>query len=497
MVPVNIYALTRITDEKKLKCLERQMSGRSRFLHIRDWETESLRLFCDRLCGVHREACGMKFYYSFTMPKLGKEFDLLRVGEGSVVNIELKSGEVSDEAVARQLMQNRYYLATLGKNMYSYTYISQTDRLVRLAHSGRLVQTSWEELAGVLKEQGRCYEGAAEELFKEEDYLISPLTDSGRFLRREYFLTSQQRDIKGHILKSVMMQKGVVRHAFSVTGFTGLPGTGKSILLYDIAMELSQKETVCLLHIGSYEKALEQLDERLKRVDFYYCEEHSGLSLQKTYAAILIDEGHRLSEGLYREILDLARRWSVPVIVTFDKEDAIPAEDGRMSGSRLITETEGYTGYKLTNRIRLNNELSSFIASLMRIKGRSKRGAYPSVMLLYAGDEQEADNLLLAAREDGYEYICGHGLQREQGALGGTPITEAVCKEYEGVVMLLDAAFYYDPDGYLRKREGKGEDGSGVRDLYHGLSRAKKKVALIVKQNPAVFGALLTLLQDD
>ena len=79
------------------------------------------------------------------------------------------------------------------------------------------------------------------------------------------------------------------------TGFTGLPGTGKTILLYDIAMQLSVTSSVCVLHFGSHEKELEHLDERLKRVDFYYCDNDKKIELKKEYSAILVDEGHRLT----------------------------------------------------------------------------------------------------------------------------------------------------------------------------------------------------------
>lgn len=39
------------------------------------------------------------------------------------MNIELKSGAVSDETIRKQLTQNRYYLSVLGRPIYSYTYI--------------------------------------------------------------------------------------------------------------------------------------------------------------------------------------------------------------------------------------------------------------------------------------------------------------------------------------------------------------------------------------
>ena len=118
MYPINIYALTRMHHTEQLQRLERQLSGRSRLLKIKEWEIDSLKQMCEHLCAVKKEAAGLKFFYSFTMPKLGKEFDLLRVNDNSVINVELKSGAVTDEAALHQLLQNKYYLATLGKSMY-------------------------------------------------------------------------------------------------------------------------------------------------------------------------------------------------------------------------------------------------------------------------------------------------------------------------------------------------------------------------------------------
>ena len=57
--------------------------------------------------------------------------------------------------------------------------------------------------------------------------------------------------------------------------------------------------------------------------------------------------------------------------------------------------------------------------------------------------------------------------------------------------MRMDEAFYYDDRGYLRQR---GE-GKRVRNLFRGLSRARKKLALVVKNNPEVFETLLYILQ--
>ena len=161
----------------------------------------------------------------------------------------------------------------------------------------------------------------------------------------------------------------------------------------------------------------------------------------------------------------------------------------------LIEKLEGFHGYKLTNRIRLNSELSNFIACVMRIRGRNNRRDYPSVMLVYANDAREAGILLESFAGEDYVYIRDSALsQPDTGArIESVDAMEATCKEFDRVVMLLDETFYYDEDGYLRSIDTVKDD--RVRNVYHGLGRAKKKIALIVKENGQVFDGILDVLQ--
>ncbi len=524
MKPINIYILTRIDDTLDQSRLERQMSGRGRFLNIKEWETNGLKTLSDRLSDVMEKGTALKFFYSFTMPKLGKEFDLLRISSDSVVNIELKSGNVSDEVIKRQLEQNRYYLSTLDRAMYSYTYISEDDRIVRLSGGGRLIDTTWEELASVLDKQTECYEGNIEDLFREDRYLISPLTDPLRFLRGDYFLTSQQRDIRNQILKDITEKPGVIRRKAAIHGFTGLPGTGKTILLYDIAMQLSESSRVCILHFGSHEKELEHLDERLKRIDFYYCDASAHIDLAGDYSAILVDEGHRLSAMNVDEIMEWAKRDSIPVVISYDREDTIAYEERNHDGSELIEKLPGFNGYKLTNRIRLNSELSAFITRLM-YTGGSHRRDFPSVSVAFAPDGPQTDTLLKVFIDQGYIHIYDDAMNKfgtdrfdisrdPEVDEGSIEVNEATCREFNRVVMVLDDSFIYAANGYLRSavvtedsivsetvRESEDTEQcntiSVVRNLFHGLSRAKEKIAIIVKGNKPVFDQILTILQGD
>ncbi len=496
MKPINIYALTRLNDPELISKVERQMSGRGRNIKIREWETEGLRLFSERLQPVCSDACSLTFYYSYTMQKLGKEFDLLRIADDQIVNIELKSDNVSNEAIRSQLIRNRYYLSTLGKPVYYYTYISGQDRLVRLSNSGRLVDTTFEELGVLLDNQDEIYTGDIEELFKEDKYLISPITDPGRFLRQEYFLTFQQRDIKKQIMKNIS-------DGHFLQGFTGLPGTGKTILLYDMAMTMSRKNPVCLFHFGSHRSELQQLDERLKRIDFYYCDKNTVPDVLRDYAAIFIDEGHGMGEKAFNAICEYGRKWNVPIIISYDDALCVSEKERLGMGAAVFEKRDDFRGFQLTNKIRMNNELSTFLRTFLSASKVYKR-EYPNVSVSYGADIDEAMNLIRFYEKEGYMFIWDRKMGVDIGSMESFPgealtrieSASVTGKEFDKVLMLLDDSFYYDEERFLRNTESEnGGETSRIMNLFHGLSRAKKQIALVIMGNVKLMQQVYNILQ--
>lgn len=187
MKSISIYTITRNQNIEQLQKLERQLSGRDYFLKMREWELESMKALTAELETCMEDVYALRFFYSFQIPRLGKEFDLLQIKEDQIINIELKSGVVSDEAIRRQLLQNRYYLSVLGRTIHSYTYISSQNRLVRLTNHDHIAEADWDELCRALKRESPDYDGNIEELFRAELYLISPLREPERFYRKNIF----------------------------------------------------------------------------------------------------------------------------------------------------------------------------------------------------------------------------------------------------------------------------------------------------------------------
>ena len=512
MKPVNIFALTRVNNLKLVSRLERQMSSRRRFLHVKQWELVSLGAFVDRLTETYKEAASFNFYFSFQIPKLGKEFDLLRISDDLIINVELKSFPVTDDAIRKQLIQNRYYLSTLGKTIRSYTYISSEDRLVRLTNSEKLLDVDFDILKEDLIKQQSCYENDIEELFIEERYIISPLASPDRFLKNEYFLTSQQVDIKKHILKNIRNNTG---DDLCVQGFTGLPGTGKTLLLYDIAMELSKKQRVCIIHCGSFSEELNKLDERLKRIDFFQCNSEGSFNKEdlSDYTAYLVDEAHLLKEDVLSMIIESARFTKTPVIFSYDNENTVCESEFDRAVIKKMEALNGYVSYRLTNRIRTKSELSSYIQAIIQGTRNNHRKEFPSVSLSYADNKDDTISILECFTKQGFTYIkddltvLNESFTGEGSFQNAVDVSDVSFKEFDKVVMIVDNRFYYDDNRYLRTHSPDmhagavqdtdiGDDkGSAVRNLFHGLNRAKSRIALIVFDNEPVFEGFLGIAQ--
>ena len=426
MKSISIYTITRNQNIECLQKLERQLSGRTYFLKMREWELESMKALVRELEVHMQDVHALRFFYSFQVPRLGKEFDLLQIKDDQIVNIELKSGKVSDEAVRKQLLQNRYYLSVQGKMIQSYTYISSQERLVRLNNHDHIVEADWDQLCLALQRQSKDYEGDIEDLFQAEMYLFSPVTEPERFLNKEYFLTSQQKDIERKILDKIRKVK------YGYFWFSGLPGTGKTLLLYDIAMKLSVHQKVCMIHCGETGKEWKILHDRLLRIAFLSDSQLEECPDLKEYSAILVDEAHLLSVKELHRILELSEKH--PVIFSGDDEDMISDEEMDRTMLREIEHLPDIQSFHLTNRIRTNAELSSFIQNMMHLPEKRMVRYYPHIQVVYANDEEEAGILL-------------KGYQNQ-------------------LVFIIDERYYYDEKGYLREQRQKHQKPTAVRTLF-------------------------------
>lgn len=200
------------------------------------------------------------FFYGFAIPQISKEFDLLKIYEdGPVVNIELKSREIESERIEYQLKKNRYYLSHLNRKIYTFCYIKHQK--VYLYDGNNLEKVSIDNIVKLIKCSKRCIQNNIEKLFAAKDYLISPINMPVKFLHESYYLTAQQEEIKNKIIN------GIRSGEQKIWGICGTAGTGKTLLLYDIARTLGDEMKVCIIHSGILSQGHIELKSRQKKFD--------------------------------------------------------------------------------------------------------------------------------------------------------------------------------------------------------------------------------------
>jgi len=242
--PINIQSLLQAKDSLKEEGFK-SFLGHYGF-EIRDAEIEDLILLVKALKNI---GCNIgtldKFHVGYKIPQIGKEFDLLRFSPEYIVNIEIKNN--SPEAkIKKQLIRNKYYLDFIGRRVFAFAYVAESNELYFLREDGELEKSKIAHLKDCLEKQVPSDAEVIDELFNPSDYLVSPFNSTKKFLDELYFLTHQQEDVKGQIIAALNSSK-----AAKFVSITGSAGTGKTLLTYDIAKYLiDSKRTPLIIHCG-------------------------------------------------------------------------------------------------------------------------------------------------------------------------------------------------------------------------------------------------------
>ena len=150
---VNLYYLYTAAkvNIKDYRVYEKILSNRLKVTNLGEREKESLYylvdLFLNKKCSIEKLD---NFYYSYTIPHIGKEFDLLKLDEEKILNIELKSENVGLDRIKMQLLRNYNYLKYLLKPMHLFTFVSDSKTFYKLNDNLELVMVDVDEVLDVV-----------------------------------------------------------------------------------------------------------------------------------------------------------------------------------------------------------------------------------------------------------------------------------------------------------------------------------------------------------
>ncbi len=488
----NLLTLTRGLEsvpEELLAPFEAQLSEREEPLDgVKPHEAACIRAVVEELreAGLRGGRFFDGFAYSFRIPQISSEFDLLKVSDDAVLNVELKAEGVGEARIAHQLRRNRHYLSPLARRIHTFTYVMATSSWFEMGEDHNLVRVDVRRLVDALHSMGKAYEGRLEDLFRASDYLVSPLNDTEKFLGGEYFLTNHQEQIKSSFLRACEQARDVAEQPAYIV--YGSAGTGKSLLLYDLAKSIPSDGSICVVHCGVLVEGHRRLNESQGAFEVVSAKGSERRDFSG-YGAVLVDEAQRMWPSQLRGIVGAVCKLGLPLFVSLDRRQVLDADWERGNVEDIISAMIPQARvWHLSRKVRTNRQLTGFVRTLFGLRGRRQAARTRHVKIAYAEGSVQACELVNAFRGCGYEYVqLGIEVPEELLMDGCLTTNASVGQEFERVVMAVGPQFV--PEGNCSR------DASIYRNhVFQGVTRARSDLALVVYDNPALLARLLQIV---
>lgn len=490
MRPLNLYSIYKIIEQCELLQCNLLVNALQKidYLNIRKQEFKGLDLLIEDIYKLSNNFDIFNgFFMGFKIHQISKEFDLLKIWKSKIINIELKSNSTVEKS-KKQLISNQYYLNNLKREMHLFTYISSNKTLYYLNQENELIKTDVSHLLELLKDV-EDYETEIENLFLPSEYLVSPLNTPARFLKRKYFLT----DMQLNILKD--FKDKIDSSHISFYKLEGKPGTGKTLLLFDMAIELSKTDKVCIVHCGITTEGHRYIDEN-SDIDIIAIKEIRSKDISK-YNIIFFDESHRMFGREWNYLCDKVFNNDQKYIFSMDPEQIMSTTEQRSNTAEKISNLPNLQSYKLTDRIRTNPNITNFIIGMLDLSKKEKIKNTDSIDIYFSRNNIQSKNIIRILQNNGYIYIKFTPSIYYQGHMDKMPDSinshQVIGQEFDNVVVVITDDFYYYKDVLIAKKH-PNPDYLYVKLFYQSATRAKNKLAIIVENNINVLSKVLEIV---
>ncbi len=472
----NIYFLSRIADELAFDRVKTHACGESEAKRTPYHEILSIRDLVDALIQNGVEISMLDGFFSgYQIPRIGKEFDLLKFSNGKILNIEIKSRAVAKSEILNQLLKNRHYLSHLGRESEFYTVITDSLSAYKLTASGTLETVKFAVVAQAVKRFDGEWEENIDNLFRARDYLVSPFDTPQKFIKNEYFLTQAQDFIKKKMLADMENPK---HRIFSLLGN---PGTGKTLLLYDIAKTLSQKANTLVIHSGKNFDSEEILNREIENFKVITANDFTADCLVKA-EYILVDEAHRLLPEIFSSIKNCGKT----SVFSCDPEQILTVKEKQNAIHKKLSSVA--VKYRLNEKLRPKRELATFVMAVRDLKLKPKIPVkYENVDILYADNNIEAQKIIDYYKTKNYVFISYAGAFKNRDDFDANSVAG---QEFDNIIMMIDNTFFYDKSGRLKGVPHDRDNLIYPNLFYQGITRVREKLALVVVNNPKLFNKI-------
>jgi len=460
-------------------------------IDIKDEEVVDLKYIIDNIIKIEKNIKYLSHYFvGYKIPQIGKEFDLLRFGKDCMINIEIKNSS-TEKKILKQLERNHYYLSFLNKNLYCFSYIVNDNKLYYLDNN-ELNEVDFTFLVEKLKSQKIINIENIDRLFNPTDYLVSPFNTTKKFIKDKYFLTHQQEEYKSKILNTI--EDSSIANFIAIIGSAG---TGKTLLTYDITKTvMSEGKKVLIIHCGILNDGQEKLKEKYNweiiSIKSYKNKEISDFDL------IIIDEAQRIYPNQFNEIVKNIQSSNGNCIFSYDKVQTLRIREEQNDIDGKINLLPNLQSYQLSEKIRTNKEIANFIKMLFNANRNNLPVSSDSnIDITFYEEKGAAKAYQEELRQENWQIIrftpSQYNKEHHEDFFVESDTSHSVIgQEFDQVVMVIDDRFFYNENGKLQYRGNSYYH--PVKMLFQNLTRARKKLHLIVVNNEKVLDRCLGIL---
>lgn len=436
---------------------------------------------------------------------VSEEFDILRFSDKKIINIELKSERISDEEIKRQLNRHDYFLKSIDIDLEVklFTYIQETDELFKYCDNKKdIVPCKFNELIDEIPTD--FVEKNLLERLNPTSFIISPYSDIKRFSSSQYFFNIQQKEAENLLKKSDKR----------LLGLRGGAGTGKSLILFDVAEYFSSNLEYKVLFIFCSKMEVDEIMNIDKVVSFKFTDIVNVVNIDlETFDIIIIDESQRLTKSQWDNYISLLDQGKIDkLILSVDNAQTLRPEEKELNIEdklKKISENDKdkieYVDY-LTNSVRSDIELETFIKKLFDKKKSIKEIDFPKVNAVYFENENNARDFIEYCRnkenfvpielpeckkfKNGYVYST----ELEKIYNSSNSAFNVVGREFDRVVLPLRQEISYDSEGKLIIDTKKNYRYLAENCLFQAITRVKSELLLVVIGNEKLYRKIYEIL---
>lgn len=433
---------------------------------------------------------------------VSEEFDMLRFSNQKIINIELKSTQIPEDRILRQLKRHSYLLSSISTDMEVslYTFVSEAEILYKFnEETEELLQITFEQLFGDIPCDYIEYNYL--ESLVDTSFIISPYSEPDRFFKNQYFLNNEQEQAKKKLIES----------SKRYVGLKGAAGTGKSLILFDVAKELSNsgKKVLFIFCSAIYDSDTIQKINEQSSFQFIDIRKFDSV-LFNSFDIVIIDESQRLRRVQWDKLVNIANPGEIDkLILSVDNAQTLRPEERNLDIQGILSDEKYKDAVEyvdcLTERVRTDVELSTFIRKFFNTQEKDLRVLdFPKVNAVYF-EHEHAARVFIQYCIDNEGYISiempekrpwfGNGQTKlpkfYSDSLDGFTV---IGREYDKVLLPLTLRVTHNADGKIVVPVEWGYNYLAENGLFQAITRVKNQLLLVIIKNKALFKTIQEIL---